>query len=160
MDGRRLRRKGAERRWSIKELRDRHREIARQLVLGGTNVDIARVIGCTPQVVSDMRNSPLGRAELDRLHGRREDETVVIARRIEEFAPQALSFLEDIIAGREPGASVALRAKVASGHLARAGYGEVRKVHTLHAHLSRSDIDAIKQRASEAINTEFEHVVE
>lgn len=139
-----------ERRYNIKELWDKHREIARQVVLGGTNVAIAEAIGCTPQTVSNVRNSPLGQAELQRLHGGRDAETVDIARRIEEFAPVALSLLEDIVSGRAPGASVALRARVASGQLARAGFGEVHKVQALHAHLSRRDIEAIKERGRSA----------
>jgi len=90
------------------------------------------------------------KAELERLHHGRDIETMSIARRIEEFAPQALRLLEDIITGREPGASVALRAKVAAGHLGRAGYGEVHKVHAMHAHLTRDDLAAIKERAVHA----------
>lgn len=135
------------RQYNIKELWSKHREIARQLVLGGSNVSIAANIGCTPQTISNVRNSPLGQAELVRLHSQRDVETTDISRRIEEFAPQALSLLEDIISGRQPGASVALRARVASGHLARAGFGEVHKVQSLHAHLSASDITGIKERA-------------
>lgn len=141
---------GERRRYNIKELWDKHREIARQVVLGGTNVSIAEAIGCTPQTVSNVRNSPLGRAEQERLHEGRDEATRDVARRIEEFVPQALSVLEDIITGRTPGASIALRAKVAGGHLARAGYGEVHRVQALHAHLSGSDIQAIKDRARSA----------
>ena len=146
MDGRRVPR----RQYNIKELWDKHREITRQLVLGGTNVTIAETIGCTPQTVSNVRNSPLGQAELQRLHGGRDEETVNIARRIEEFVPQALSVLEDIITGRMPGTSVALRAKVSAGHLSRAGYGEVHKVHALHGYVTKADVEEIKARAVDA----------
>ena len=150
-------RRVGERRYNIKELWDKHREIARQLVLGGTNVGIASVVGCTPQTVSNVRNSPIGQAELERLHGARDDETVNIAKRIEEFAPVALELLENIMTGKQPGASVALRAKVATGHLGRAGYGEVHKVHALHGYVTKDDLEEIKARALSAM---FERVVD
>lgn len=150
MDGRRIA-TGTRRQYNIKELWDKHREIARQLVLGGTNVTIANAVGCTPQTVSNVRNSPLGQAELQRLHSGRDEETVNIAHRIEEFVPQALSVLEDIITGKMPGAGVALRAKVSSAHLARAGYGEVQKIHSMHAHVTSDDIVRIKERALGAV---------
>lgn len=152
MDRRRERRNGASRQYNIKELWDKHREIARQLVLGGTNVSIAETLNITPQTVSNVRNSPLGQAELQRLHAGRDDEVVNIAKRIDEFAPIALELLEDIMTGRQPGASVALRAKVASGHLARAGYGEVHKVHALHGYVTKNDLEEIKARAVGALH--------
>ena len=138
------------RKYDIKELWDKHKEIARQLVLGGSNVSIADTIGCTPQTVSNVRNSPLGQAELARLHSGRDDETINIAKRIEEFAPVALELLESIMTGKQSGASVALRAKVASSHLARAGYGEVQKVHALHGYVTKNDLDELKARAQGA----------
>ena len=138
------------RRYDIKVLWEKHHEIARQVVLGRTNVDIANSIGCTPQTVSNVRNSPLAKAKIDSLNESRDEETVSIAKRIEEFAPVALELLEEIVSGNIPEASIALRAKVASSHLGRAGYGEVHKAHILSQHLSREDIERIKMRAVSA----------
>ena len=160
MDRRRERRNGESRQYNIKELWDKHREIARQLVLGGTNVSIAETLNITPQTVSNVRNSPIGQAELQRLHGARDEETVNIAKRIEEFAPVALELLEDIMTGRQPGSSVALRAKVASSHLARAGYGEVHKAHVVSQHVTRDDIERIKERAASAVAIMQENAID
>ena len=139
-----------ERKYEIQALWEKHREIARQVVLGKTNIDIADAVGCTPQTVSNVRNSPLAQAEMERLGGMRDDDVVDMSQRIKDFAPVALELLEQIISGRIPSASIALRAKVAAGHLGRAGYGEVHKVQALHAHLSAEDIRNIKHRVMEA----------
>ena len=138
------------RQYNVQALWEKHHEITRQVVLGRTNGAIAEDIGCTPQTISNVRNSPLAKQEIDRLSGMRDEETMAIARRIEEFAPIALDLIENIVRGRVPGASIALRAKLAGGQLNRAGYGEVHKVHSVHATLSRQDIEDIKQRALEA----------
>ena len=146
------------RRYNVQALWEKHHEITRQIVLGRTNGAIAADIGCTPQTVSNVRNSPLAKSEIARLSEQRDEVTMNIARRIEEFAPVALELIENIVRGRMPDASIGLRAKLAAGQLARAGYGEVHKVQALHATLSRSDIEEIKQRAlaaEAAIDVEF-----
>lgn len=138
------------RQYDIKALWEKHAEIARQVVLGRTNIAIAESIGCTPQTVSNVRNSPLAKAQISDLSEQRDADAVSIAQRIEEFAPVALELLEEIISGNIPEASIALRAKVASSHMSRAGYGEVHKAHILSQHLSREDIERIKMRAVSA----------
>ena len=142
-----------QRRYNVQALWEKHHEILRQVVLGRTNVDIADEIGCTPQTVSNLRNSPLAKQEIDRLSNGRDEAAMSIARRIEEFAPIALDLIENIVRGRDPTASIALRAKLAGSQLARAGYGEVHKVHALHATLSREDIEGIKERARMAAHS-------
>ena len=102
----------------------------------------------------------MAKEEIERLSSGRDEMAQSVAQRIEEFAPVALDLIESIVRGRVPEASIALRAKLASSQLARAGYGEVQKVQTLHAHLSQSDIADIKRRASEAIDVTFERVEE
>lgn len=140
------------RKYNIKKLWELHANIAQQVSLGKTNVEISETLGITAQTVSNVRNSPIGKDKVEVLTAAMDAETVDIGRRIREFAPKALEYLERIIEGREPGASVALRAKYASMHLARAGYGEITKVHSLNATVSKDDIEAIKQRALQARN--------
>ena len=138
------------RRYNVQALWEKHHEITRQIVEGRTNMAIAADLGCTPQTISNVRNSPLAKSEIERLSGERDEVTMNVARRIEEFAPVALDLIESIVRGRVPEASIALRAKLASSQLARAGYGEVHKMQSLHAELSREDIEQIKQRAIHA----------
>jgi transcriptional regulator len=134
----------------IKQLWDHHHEILRLIVLGHTNVHIAEMLGCTPQNVSDTRNSPLGREFIERGRAARDAEMANIAARISAHIPKALKLLEDIIDGNYEGASLSLRAKYASMHLGRGGFGEITKTATMNAHLSADEIGAIKNRAIEA----------
>ena len=153
----------AGRRYNVQALWEKHHEIVRQVVMGRSNGDIAQKLGCTPQTVSNVRNSPIAKEEIERLSAGRDEMTMSIAQRIEDFAPIALDLIEKIVRGRVPGASIALRAKMANSQLARAGYGEVQKVHSVHATLSRTDIEGIKERARDAavdagIKVEFHDV--
>ena len=140
------------RRYNVQALWEKHHEITRQIVLGRTNGAIAADLDCTPQTISNVRNSPLAKEEIERLSSARDENTMEVARRIEEFAPIALDLIENIVRGRVPEASISLRAKLASSQLARAGYGEVQKIHSVHATLSREDIENIKDRAVQAAN--------
>lgn len=72
---------------------------------------------------------------------------------IQNFAPQAEQFLEDLISGKIE-CSPALRAKYASAHLARAGHGEITKAQVMHAQLTKDDVERIKLRSIEAIKTQ------
>ena len=149
--------------YDVKALWEKHHEIVRQVVLGRTNGDIAMDIGCTPQTVSNVRNSPLAKEAIDRLSAGRDETVMNIAKRIEEFAPIALGLIENIVKGTVPGASIGLRARMASGQLARAGYGEVQKIHSVQTTLTRADMEVIKDRARSAaadagIKVEFRDV--
>lgn len=142
----------ARRQYNVQALWEKHREIVRQVVIGRNNTDIASDIGCTPQTVSNVRNSPIAKEEIERLSTGRDEAAMSIAQRIEEFAPIALDLIENIVRGHVPTASIALRAKLAGSQLARAGYGEVQKVHSVQTTLSRADIESIKERAQRAVN--------
>ena len=144
------------RKYNVQAIWERHQEMIRQIVVGRTNVEIAGTIGCTPQTVSNLRNSPVAKLEIDRLSMQCDASVTDLSQRIEEFAPVALNLIENIIRGTMQDASLSLRAKLANSHLARAGYGEVHKVQSLHAHLSRGDIEGIKERARN--NSEVKNV--
>lgn len=72
-------------------------------------------------------------------------------KQIQDFAPTAERFLEDLVNGKFEGVSVAIRAKYASLALARAGYAPVQKIQAIHATLTREDIEKIKQRSQLAL---------
>jgi transcriptional regulator with XRE-family HTH domain len=154
------------RQYNVKQLWEAHHEMLRRLALGESNGEVARALGITPQTVSNIRNSPMGREKLNALQEGIDKDMVIISRRIEKFAPVALDLLEGIIEGREEEASIQLRAKSAESYLGRAGYGPVHKVHSLRETLSRSDIERIKERAinaarnAGALAVEYEEVRE
>ena len=74
----------------IAKMWDNHHEIARLLVLGLNNAEIAERMGCTPQTVSNVRNSPVVQDKLAILHAVRDVATGDLASEIAEMAPMAL----------------------------------------------------------------------
>lgn len=135
--------------YNIKSLWASHEAMLRMVALGHSNEYIAASCGVTPQTVSNVRNSPVAKGTLERFKENLDAEAIDIGARIQEFAPKALAVLEGIISG-EIESPVAVRAKYASAHLGRAGFGEVHKVASINTHLSRDDIEQIKQRALSA----------
>lgn len=136
--------------WCVTEMWDLHKEIARRIHLGQKNVVIAKAVGCDPQTVSLVRNSPVVQEHLAIMGGAADADTVDISKRIQELAPQALDVLEEVMNAKEQ-ASLALRAKVAESLLDRAGHAAVRTIRSegIHAHLTSNDLDKIRQRALE-----------
>lgn len=132
--------------YEIKSLWQNHEQMLRLVALGHSNEHIAQVCGVTPQTISNVRNSPVAKGKLAQLRESLDQEAIDIGARITEFAPTALKLLEEVISGTIE-APIAIRAKYASVHLGRAGFGEVHKVASINTHLSRDDIEAIKQRA-------------
>jgi predicted transcriptional regulator len=136
---------GENRQYTLQEIQDSHREIARLLVTGAKHVDIADMLGVTPAMVSYTANSPVVKRELDNMRAARDLDTVDIAKRIQEVAPRALQVMEDLLEE----ANDAIKLKIATDLLDRAGHTAIRTIRTenLHAHLNRDDIEEIKQRA-------------
>ena len=144
--------------FEVSDMWEVHHEIVRRLVLGQKNADIARDLKISPAMVSYVRNSPVVRDKLEIMKGARDAETIDLAKRIREDAPEALKLLEDIIAGEVETASgetlevaVGLRAKEANNMMNRAGYAPVQNVkgQILHAHYDAGEIEEIKRRAHE-----------
>jgi transcriptional regulator with XRE-family HTH domain len=136
----------------VKQLWDRHQRILHRVNLGQGNKEIAQALGVTPQNVSDVRNSKLGRDKLDILRAVADVDNIDAKKRIMEVVPKALDFLEDVIEGKGEGegASLALRARMADKHLGRAGLGEIKKSASVTHTLTTDDIERIKIRAAEA----------
>ncbi len=135
--------------YNVKSIWERHQMMLRMVALGHSNNAVAEATGVTPQTVSNLRNSPIAQGQLVQLRNALDSEAIDIGARIQEFAPKALEVLEKVITG-ELESPIAVRAKYASAHLGRAGFGEVHKVASINTHLSRSDIEEIKQRALSA----------
>jgi len=136
-----------ERKLDLKSMRNIHHEMLRRSLLGSNNSEIAEELGVTPQTVCNTLNSTMVRQKTQELQELMYGETIDIAQRIQAFAPLALEYLEEIIAGKHQEVSHALRAKYASLHLGRAGYGEIKKNVNLNSTLKREEIEGIKTRA-------------
>jgi len=150
--------KSEKRAFEVSEMWEVHHEIVRRLVLGQKNADIARDLKVSPAMVSYVRNSPVVKDKLEIMKGARDADTIDLAKKIREGAPQALRLLEDIIAGEVETASgeiveptVGQRAKEANNWMNRAGYAPIQNVKGViaHAHYDAEDIEQIKKRAHE-----------
>lgn len=149
-----LRKTGRQKTWVVSEMWDLHFEIARYVLLGWKNVDIAEQLGVTPQTISNVRNSPIVQEHLAIISGARDADTVDLDKEIKASAPTALKLLIDVINGdgEGTGAPISLRVKTAENMVARVGHGVPHKVQSenVHAYLTSADIEEIKRRAMES----------
>lgn len=140
--------------WNVSEMWELHHEIARRVVLGQKNVVIAEALGCTPQTVSNVRNSPIVQDQMAIMKSARDADTVDLAREIQEIAPLAMQNLRRIIEDGEldgEKATLSLRAKESRDMIARAGFGVPQRIHSesVSVTLTSTDIADIKRRARE-----------
>lgn len=141
--------------YEIQFLQQRHREILRRLVLGESHQDIAADLGVSRTMVTYTQNSQLGREQLEKLAGGRDETVKSINGRIQELQPKALDILSGALDGTVPvgeGANIttAAQIKVAQDILGRGGHVAPTRVQGQidHEHkLSAEDIDRIKQKA-------------
>lgn len=140
--------------WQVSKIWDQHEEVVRRIVLGQKNTEIAGSMKLSQAQVSNIRNSPIIQDKLAIMKGARDAYTIDIARDIKEFAPKALEVLKRIVNGDDPSGlpiGPALKARVASDLLDRAGYAPIKSVQVsgVHAHLTLDDIAELKRRAVE-----------
>lgn len=129
--------------------------MARLVILGLSNVEVAKELGCTPQNVSDCRNSPIFQDKLALLRGVADESTVDVMKSLKEDAPKSLALLQKV--RDDDAVDIALRTVVARDMLDRAGHGKITRVEGrhLHGHVveSADHLDEIKQRAHAARQT-------
>jgi len=147
------------RKYQIEMLWDNHKEIIRRLALGQSAVRIAHDLRVTPSVVSYVRNSIIGRKELDNLQDKMDEEVVTMGRRIRELAPDALALVEAVINNDTEyldglTAPTHLRLNAAQDLLEKAGYAAPRRIEgsVLHGYIGRMELDEIKARAKDSMN--------
>jgi len=136
--------------YEVNEMWEVHHEIVRRLVLGQKPSSIAEDLNVSKSMVSYTRNSPVVRDQIEIMKGARDADTIDLAKRIREDAPEALRLLEDIISG-EADATIGLRAREANNMMNRAGYAPVQTIKgaIIHGHYSSEEIEEIKKRAEE-----------
>ena len=135
------------RKYEITAIQDNHREILRRLTLGQKAVDIAADLNCTPAVISYVRNSQLGRKELNVLQTGRNKTVTDLREQIEEAAPEAFQTLQELRRGKDTSSS--LKSRIAMDTLDRGGFGAVKKIANLSGNLTPEDLEDIKARAKE-----------
>lgn len=102
-------RRSPDRKYVIKSVSDRQREILRLSALGYSNVEVAAImyskgVKCTPQNVSDIKNSPVAQETMQRLRIVRDeaagDFLAELQERAQKVMPAVMDGLEEgIIAG-------------------------------------------------------------
>ncbi len=140
--------------YNVKKLHYRHHEIARLLLLGWGNKQIAEALSVTPQHVSDMRKDPLLQRRMTVLTERRDVDAVNVEKRLKEEAPASLDTLLEVRDDVDSGRS--LRARVALELLDRAGHGKMQRVQAniLHGAVPPEVMARVKQRMDRARSME------
>lgn len=144
--------------YQISEMWENHHEIARRLVLGQKNCDIAKALGCSEVHVSQVKNSPVVQDKLTLMRAARDAGTVDLAREIADLAPIAVQRIREAlesgkVMGKELKGESILRE--CNALLDREMGKAVQRVDTrgIHTHLTGEDLERIKARAKELAPT-------
>lgn len=132
--------------YRVTEMTDKHHEVARLLLLGLNNQEVAKEAGITAEYVSTIRHSPVVKEQLAILRAARDRESVDVAIQIQEALPKCIEFLTETITGED--VSAMLKSKNAFGLLSLGGFGPSKNVSIkgVHAVLTAEDISEIKNR--------------
>lgn len=133
-----------------------HREIARRLVAGDRQCDIARDLGLTESRLSIIVNSPEHQRLVHELSTEADHGATDIAGRLRSLSSNAVDVLELVIKRETAPLMVALQVKVAEMILDRAGHGPTKNInqggrveHTVAAEgVLGSALEALRRRAS------------
>lgn len=137
----------------IKLLTDRHREMARRLVVGERQCDVAHAFGISQARMSDIARSPVFMDYMNQLHYRRDLAAMDIARSVKQGASRGLELLLRILTeGTEENNKADLRTKtqVAQDLLDREGSAPrlsrtQASQQTTNLHLTSEDIEELKR---------------
>ena len=139
--------------YDIARLWGRHKTMLSLFTTGlFTIAEIAEQVGYTPQTVSHIINSELGKQHIAMLEGASDSESMDLMVRIKSMAPMALAVQEGLLL--DEGSSGDLKYKISDKMLDRAGYAPISK--NLNVNVStgvkKEDLDEIKKRALEIKN--------
>ena len=133
--------------YTVAEMSSKHHEIARLLVLGMTNVDIAKQMGVTSMMISNVKNSPVVQEQIKFLSAKKDAEVIKLSERIAKALPRCVEYLTETIDDEE--ISDSLKSRNAFGLLAAGGHGPTKNVNVRGAHaiLTAKDIQEIREQA-------------
>lgn len=139
----------------LKHMTERHREMARRLVLGERQCDVARSCGISQQRLSDIVRSPVFMGYMQELSAMREQRTGDILQDVRRGATNGLGLLLRVLTeGTEEnrGSSINTRVNVARDLLDREGsaprVGKRQAVRRdVGLHLTAEDLEELTRRA-------------
>lgn len=140
----------------LKELRARHKEIARRAVLGQKGVDIARDLGLSPIWVNSLlRHNGEIKEYITELEEGCDRNVADIGGRIKELQPKALELLEKVLEQEQlDGVPLKPDTRVATAKhvLSMGGNSPITKATSLNASysLTSDDIEVLKKRSLDA----------
>ena len=135
------------RKYEIQNLWDKHHQALRLLVLGVKPKDVAAQVNLTPQMISILANSTIGKSALMVMRGVLDKSVIDVKGKIDEMAPKALEVIEELLDCNES----KIRLAAAVDVLDRAGYAPPKQVNVGVTHkVTQEDIEAIKRRAIES----------
>ncbi len=142
----------SQRGYTLQHMWERHHVMKRHILLGYGNKEIAEMMNCSPQNVSDCRNSPIMQGEVAYLREDADEKAVDVVQELALDAPKSLRLLQEVRDNEEN--NVRLRFQAARDLLDRAGHGKINRVEgkVAHAHILQTEeqIQEIKDRAREA----------
>ena len=124
--------------YDLKKLKDQHREIARLLIAGHTNIQVSRLLGLTPVAIRLIRNSALFQSLMAELTKEADSEAVSFATRIKELKEISLDVIEETLDSDE--IDQALKTKTAFDILNRKtdGYQKETRRPSVEVNLTKS----------------------
>jgi len=139
--------------FQISEMWASHHEIARLILLGEKNVDIAKQLNCSVTTISNVRNSPVVKEKLALMSAARDCDTINLAKEIMDLAPIAIARVKEALTtGKvlEQQVSGIGILKEANNILDRQIGKPTQTIntHNIHGHFTLEDLDRIKNKAS------------
>ena len=132
---------------------ERHKEIARRLVAGDRQKDIADDMKITYSRMSIICNSPAFKSQLERLSIGADNGALDVQDRVTALSSDAMAVLEDVLQNGEH-LPKKLQVDVARDIMDRAGHGAVKKTATITATLGADDIAEMRIRQARTVNAE------
>lgn len=126
---------------------ERHKEIARRLLCGERQADIAKALNMSLSRISIICNSPIFKHHLDRLSHGRNEEAIDIQRNLQHNAELASQILNQILSNKVE-APTHLKARVAMDALDRGGFPKVSisKNENVNVTLTADKLEEIKRK--------------
>lgn len=132
----------------LKELKQRHRDVARLSFEGENISSIAQRLSLTPNTVSGILRDPLCQAYIQSLQDRADDYVVDVRKKLSQMTANAVDVLNRLTTSEGVSDAVALRAS--QDILDRSGFKPVNRQEVVTAHLTKEDLMEMKERARRA----------
>jgi len=128
----------------------KHSNIARYIVLGLDNAEIAKIVGMVPEYISKVRRMPAIMAQIQLLEANKNSDVMDINARINEIMPRALEYLEETL--RSDAVSHSVKSQNARHLLAVGGFSPLQRMdmRKITVAISPEDLEAIRARAKAA----------